>query len=212
MNHETHASTLTAEPCDLGAHGGRIDWPLHRALRVEAAGWGVLAAAVLTAVYFGIVTWENSFPHAIQQFVRLWYWMVPLIAGFALQMGLFAYARGATRDGGGARAGGVVASGGTSTVSMVACCAHHVTDVLPALGLAGAATVLAAYQGLFLLLGVLSNLLGLVYVLGVLRRHGLYPDRPSALSSALHWPVDRALLPAAGIAVVVFTAAAFIMA
>ena len=79
----------------------------------------------------------------------------------------------------------MVASGGASTVSMVACCAHHLTEVLPVLGFAGAATVLATYQSVFLLAGVLANLGGLVYVLGLLRRRGLFPARTSVLSFAL---------------------------
>lgn len=88
---------------------------------------------------------------------------------------------------------GVAASGGTSTLSMVACCAHHLTDVLPLVGLAGAAVVLAQYQGLFLLLGVLSNLVGLVYMLGLLHKHGSYPGGRSVLSVFCAWPLHRAL-------------------
>jgi presenilin-like A22 family membrane protease len=76
---------------------------------------------------------------------------------------------------------------------MVACCAHHLTDVLPLVGLAGAAFFLAAYQWLFLLLGVLSNLVGLVFMLGQLRKHRLHPARPSLLSLTLAWPADRAV-------------------
>lgn len=76
---------------------------------------------------------------------------------------------------------------------MIACCAHHLTDVLPVVGLAGAAMFLAAYQSLFLLLGVLSNLVGTVYLLGLIRRHGLFPRDASLLSRSVRWPVDRAL-------------------
>lgn len=185
---------------------GRIDWPLHRTFRALAIGRGVLAGVFLIGVYTGILAAANSLQHAVDEFMRLWYWMLPLVVGVALQVGLFAYARRATRGEHGAHARGVVASGGASTLSMVACCAHHVTDVLPVIGFAGAITLLASYQGLFLLLGVLSNLVGLVYVLGLLRRHGLYPNRRSALSLALAWPVDRALPYALGGAIVVLAA------
>ncbi|HLD62444.1 MAG TPA: hypothetical protein VI875_01095, partial [Candidatus Norongarragalinales archaeon] len=57
-----------------------------------------------------------------------------------------------------------------STGAMVACCAHHFTDVLPFLGLAALATVLARYQELFLLVGVLSNAVGIIMMLGVFKK------------------------------------------
>jgi hypothetical protein len=84
-------------------------------------------------------------------------------------------------------------------MSMVACCAHHLADVLPLMGLAGVAVFVASYQSLFLLAGVLSNLVGLLYVLGTIRRHGLHPRRSTMLSLVARWPVDRAI-PAAVIA------------
>lgn len=193
--------------CQTTEHAGRIDGPAHRGLRLRAVAWGVAAGVSLLAVYFGILTATNSVDHAVDELRRLWYWMLPLVLGFSFQVGLFAYARGATRGAHGVHARGVVASGGTSTLSMVACCAHHVADILPVLGLAGAATVLAMYQGLFLLLGVLSNVVGLVYVLGLLRRHGLFPSHRSWLSSALRWRFDRVLLPVAAISTLIFVAA-----
>lgn len=190
-----------------GSRAGRIDWPLHRGFRRSAVGWGVLAGVLLLAVYAGIVAAANSLQHAAAEFLRLWYWMGPIIMGFALQVGLFAYARGATRGGHEAHGRGVAASGGASTLSMVACCAHHITDILPVIGFAGAVTVLASYQDLFLLLGVLSNLVGVVYILGLLRRHGLYPSRRSLLSLSLAWPVDKALPVVIAGSVVAFSAA-----
>jgi len=203
-----HACRTEELPADDGVPvvGGRIGWPRHRALRVRATGWGAFAALLLIVVYVAVLALANSLEHALDEFVRLWYWMVPLILGFSLQVGLFAYARRATRGTHETHARGVVASGGASTLSMIACCAHHITDVLPVLGLAGAVTLLAAYQNVFLLLGVLSNLLGLLYVLGLLRRHRLYPDRRSALSLALRWPVDRSLPFAIPIAIAILAA------
>lgn len=206
---------MTDEACEAGAppaggranRRGRIGWQLHRHLRARAAGWGVAAGAFLALVYLGVLALANSLDHAFDEFRRLWYWMVPLVAGFSLQVGLFVYARRATRGGSTAHARGVVASGSASTLSMVACCAHHLADVLPLIGLAGAAVVLATYQDVFLLLGILSNVVGLVYVLGLLRKHGLFPERGGALSLSLRWPVDRALLPTAAVCTIIFVIA-----
>lgn len=172
---------------------GRVDWVLHRRLRLRAAVWGGAGVILLVLVYVGVLVAANSVEHAVTDFGRLWHWMVPIILGFGLQLGLFAYARGAASRRNTTSARGVVGSGGTSTLSMVACCAHHLTDVLPLIGLAGAAVFLTAYQSIFLLLGLLSNVVGIVYLLGVLRRHGLFPTEGSWLSTAVRWAAARVL-------------------
>ena len=191
-----HDSTATGHCTAAPTANGRLDWPLHRSIRRRALWSACAGGAALIAVYLGVLAVANSLEHALTEFLRLWFWMTPIIVGFAAQIGLFAYARGAS----GAHAGhgrGVAASGGASTVSMVACCAHHLTDVLPLVGLAGAAFFLSAYQSLFLLLGALSNLVGLVYLLGILHRHRLFPAQRSLLALIVARPVDRALLPTA---------------
>jgi hypothetical protein len=90
---------------------------------------------------------------------------------------------------------------------MVACCAHHLADVLPLIGFAGAALFLADYQTLFLLLGLLSNIVGIVYMLGTLHRHRLFPETRGLLAVFMHWPVERTFIPTAVISAVVFVAA-----
>lgn len=195
----TEARTAPRDACHVAAAaaagdtGGRIEWPLHRDLRRRGFLWASVAGTGLLLVYVVTLALANSLEHAFTEFVRLWPWMTALVGGFAVQVGLFVYARGAARGTDAAGAGGVLASGGASTASMVACCAHHLTDVLPLVGLAGAAVFLTTYQSLFLLVGVLSNLVGLLYVLGLIRRHALHPSRGSVLSLAVAWPVDRAV-------------------
>ena len=190
--------------------GGRITWAQHRDLRKEAMLWGFSGGVALVAVYLVVLALANSTEHVLSEFRRLWYWMTPLIFGFAVQLGLFAYARAATRSDTTTPARGVVASGGVSALSMVACCAHHLTDVLPLIGLAGAALFLATYQALFLLLGLLSNIVGLVYMLGTLRRHGLFPERGGLLALSMRWPVDRAFMPTAVMSALIFVVAAIV--
>jgi len=55
-----------------------------------------------------------------------------------------------------------------STVAMVACCAHHVTDVLPILGLTAAAAFLAEYRIPFMLIGLGTTLIGIAVMLVIL--------------------------------------------
>jgi hypothetical protein len=63
-----------------------------------------------------------------------------------------------------------------STAAMVACCAHHVTDVLPILGLTAAATFLAEYRIAFMLMGLGMTLIGIV-VMSVI----LFKERRKAI-------------------------------
>ena len=58
---------------------------------------------------------------------------------------------------------------------MVACCAHHLSDVLPFVGLAGAAAFFAEYQVFFIVLGVVSNFIGITIMLETVQRHNLCP-------------------------------------
>jgi hypothetical protein len=62
------------------------------------------------------------------------------------------------------------ASGGTSATAMVACCIHHVTDVLPILGISAAASFLTRYQRPFMLVGLAMNFIGIIVMLAVLYR------------------------------------------
>ena len=93
------------------------------------------------------------------------------MAGFGTQVGLYTYLRGMHLR---AKAGGVAASTGTSTVAMLACCAHHLTEVFAVFGLSGAAIFLNAYKTPLLWLGIAMNLFGIVYLLWKIRQqHGL---------------------------------------
>jgi hypothetical protein len=72
------------------------------------------------------------------------------------------------------------ASGSASATAMVACCIHHVTDVLPILGLSAAASFLTRYQRPFMLIGLVMNIIGIIVMLVVLCR-----ERQKLLLTAL---------------------------
>ena len=55
---------------------------------------------------------------------------------------------------------------------MLACCAHHASDVLPLIGLSGAALFLTDYRVPFMVLGIATNLVGIVVMLRQMRKHG----------------------------------------
>lgn len=132
---------------------------------------GVIAAVLLLLVYMGIITLAQGLEHTLDQTRRMWYWVLLLASGFGTQAGLFAFIRQRRA----AATASVAASGGVSAGSMAACCAHHLSDVLPALGLSGLATFLTSYQLFFLVLGVLANAVGITIMLENIQRHGLSP-------------------------------------
>lgn len=136
---------------------------------------GVGAGLLLLPVYFGIITLVQDARHAFDQFVGLWYWLIALAIGFGVQVGLFSFIRQELHARHKAATASVAASGGVSAGSMVACCAHHLSEVLPFLGLAGLASFLVNYQVFFLFVGVLSNVVGITFMLETIQRHGLCP-------------------------------------
>lgn len=142
----------------------RILWPI-------AAG--LAGSMALTLLYFGIVSWAESPAHALELFWEDRFIVLPIILGFGVQAALYTVLKKrlflpvADTGPSGALTG---ASGGMSTMAMVACCAHHVTDVLPILGLTAAATFLAEYRIAFMLVGLGTTLLGILFMLVILFR------------------------------------------
>lgn len=128
---------------------------------------GLLAATALLVLYLGLITLAQGWSHAIEQF-RLDRWYVTAIMlGFGSQVGLFVYLRGLHAQ---AAASGVAASTGTSTAAMLACCAHHLAEVLPIIGLSGAAIFLNDYKRELLWLGITMNAAGATYLLHRVRK------------------------------------------
>jgi hypothetical protein len=157
--------------------------------------WGFLAATVLLVLYGLILTLSNSLSHAIEEFLIYWYWIVPLIIGFGLQAGLYSYIRTSlkARKDRGAASAAIATAGGVSTTSMVACCAHHVTDILPLVGLSAAVVFLNQFQSLFFLLGIVSNTVGVILMLKIIQQHGLYSEDGRILPFLMRINMKKAL-------------------
>lgn len=123
--------------------------------------FGIIGAAAMLAVYLGILTLVESWSHALSLLREDAIFAGPLAAGFGLQVGLYSFTRRALRTAG-RREGAITgASGGTSTATMIACCAHHLTDVLPLVGISAAATFLARYKTWLMVGALLFNLGGI---------------------------------------------------
>jgi hypothetical protein len=135
-------------------------------LPVKPVGYGLIAGLGLLGFYLGLITLAQGWTHALQQLADDRWFVGAITVGFGTQVGLFAYLRGLHAR---AAAGAMAASAATSTTAMLACCAHHLVDVLPVLGLSGAAIVLNAYKSPLLWLGIVMNLAGVAYLLLQLR-------------------------------------------
>jgi hypothetical protein len=53
------------------------------------AGFGAGAFGALLAVYFGVLTLVSGWSFTVNQFSEFWFYIVPLAAGFGLQVELF---------------------------------------------------------------------------------------------------------------------------
>ena len=137
------------------------------ALSIAAGLFGALA---LVALYLGIVTWAQGSGHALQLLWEDRIFVGLISAGFGTQVGLFTYVRLLQRSI--ARDSAALTGAGTaaSSISMVACCAHHVADVLPILGLSGLAVLLVELRTPLMLIGLATNALGIAVMIRQLRQ------------------------------------------
>ena len=158
-------ATVARESATHAQPAATVSWgqSLSRPIR-----FGLLAVLGLLAFYLGIITLAQGWVHATEQLAEDRFFILAIALGFGAQIGLYTYLRGLHTH---AAAGGVAASTGTSTAAMLACCAHHLADILPIVGAAGAAAFLNAYRVPMLWLGIAMNLVGIIYLLRKIEQH-----------------------------------------
>lgn len=91
-------------------------------------------------------------------------YLIPLAVG--IQMGLFRYHRNLISGHGvsGSEKMGIAGSA-TSSLTMVACCLHHVSDLLPAVGfILATSSFLIEYKDAIITIGLLANIIGSAYI------------------------------------------------
>lgn len=119
----------------------------------------------LSAFYYLLLFAITGDPnHPFSQFTILQPWMSLLIIGFGIQFGLFWLLRKGYHFSLSEKHDAQMATGTSTAVTgmaMVACCAHHLVDLLPILGLSAAALFLSEYQEQLLIFGVTANLIGI---------------------------------------------------
>ena len=130
---------------------------------VKSLIWGVAATVALMFFYFSVLSLVSGWNFAQIQFSDNWYWIIALSAGFGIQIALFVYLRARHREQISGKV--VIASGTTSTIAMISCCSHYLINILPIVGISGFAVIIGRYQTEFFLVGIVSNLFGIAYLI-----------------------------------------------
>ena len=129
--------------------------------------FGLGGAAILVGVYLSIISLAQGWAHAQGQLSEDRWFVGAVSVGFGTQVTLFAYLRSLHSR---SSPGAMAASTGTSTAAMLACCAHHLADALPLIGLSGAAVFLNDFKEPILWAGLAMNGLGIAYLCRKIRQ------------------------------------------
>jgi hypothetical protein len=146
-----------------------------------SVGAGLAGSLLLSAVYFGLVSWAESPKHALEYFWADRWIVAPILLGFGVQCALYVVLKKRyflPVESTGPSGAMVGAGGATSALAMAACCAHHITDVLPILGLTAASAFLAEYRIAFMLVGLGTTLAGIAVMLFI-----IFKERRKAIVS-----------------------------
>jgi len=123
--------------------------------------WGTFGAIGISLIFYLVqVLGMQSWSAPIYFMAGKWYFVLPLILGFAVQTGLFKAIHLKSKQGGGT----VAASGGVSTAAMIACCLHNFVILLPVLGISAAAVFFSTYQNYVFIFSILFVIGGVIYM------------------------------------------------
>ncbi len=92
--------------------------------------------------YVVVLTVAAGVGHLVEQVSVDWLWLTLLIPGFGLQVMLVIEMRRLHGTGW----GGAGVGSASSAAGMVACCAHHLAEIVPVVGLTGFAGFLTAWK------------------------------------------------------------------
>jgi len=153
---------------------------------------GIVAMACLLMTYWLILYLvTGDINHPWQQFLLFKYWMLALIIGFGIQFAMYWYIKLGLPLSGKSTKAAVVTGATTSVVSMAACCAHHIFDIIPLLGFSVVALFLSKYQTYFFALGIISNITGIYIMFHIIK----YQKLPDILNkfNLKRWRIKRKL-------------------
>lgn len=131
--------------------------------------YGMLAVVILLGLYFTILTLISGWDFTLSQFSKFWYFIISLSMGFGVQIGLYVYLKNLVKSN---RNEGKVlgVTGTTSTITMISCCAHYLTNLIPMLGVVGIITVITQYQIELFWIGLFFNIGGILYMINQINK------------------------------------------
>jgi hypothetical protein len=109
---------------------------------------------------------EGSIKKGFEVFLTngIFVYLIPL--SVSIQMGLFRYHRNITTENIADSEKMGMAGSATSSLAMIACCLHHVSDLLPAVGFVIAtSSFLTEYKNTIIIIGLLANVAGSIYII-----------------------------------------------
>ena len=122
--------------------------------------YGLLAGLGLLIFYLSVVSIFQGIEFAFLNLRNLWYLIFPLAIGFGIQIELYFSIKHTAQ-----LTGTVAATGTISGGSMIACCSHFLLQIIPLAGISVLSTFLAKYQPWFLVIGIISNIIGIFIML-----------------------------------------------
>ena len=147
------------------------------------------ASAGIIVILFNILIAsiaEGSLKEGFSVFLTngIFVYLIPPAVG--IQMGLFRYHRNLTSGNASGTEKVGMAGSATSSLAMVACCLHHLSDLLPVVGfLLATSSFLIEYKDTIIIIGLLANLAGSAYIAkAILKDRAIIAKRKSCCADS----------------------------
>lgn len=130
-------------------------------LRTRSVILGAVGASGLLAFYAAVLSLSSGLGHVADQAAADWYWLTLIVAGFGTQVALFSELRRRAGEHHAAMAGAGVGAG-ASAFGMVACCAHHLADLLPLVAAGTVAATVVSVRVPLMIVAIVVNAVAIV--------------------------------------------------
>ena len=136
-------------------------------LGLKPFGWAALSFLGLLLFNFLLISLlSRSASYAIDQMLRLKVYILPIALGFSVQVLLFIRIKQTIKN----SIYIVSGTGAMNTGTMLDCCVHHITELLPFLAIGWASSVFINYQKELLITSIAINWFGVWYMAKKLRK------------------------------------------
>ena len=125
----------------------------------------IIAVLIVAGINFAVLYYLGFPAMALIQIKKYLPLITLLVAGFAIQIGLFTYIRHVNT----ACSITSMAGGGISSISMILCCSHYLVNIVPFISVSFALS-LTKYTFQILIIGLLSNVIGIYIMYGKLKK------------------------------------------